>query len=187
MNRRSAIALLGSLGLLAVSALYWPKRWRYIIIHHSGGAHGDIELLRRVHRERQPNDPMDEIPYHFLVGNGNGLQPGEVVETGRWRLQMWGAHVSDRNLDRNFRGIGICLIGDFERTQVPDMQFQAALVLTRSLMRRFRIPPERVTFHGKTPGEMTSCRGGTFKRAVSPSNFGSMISGRSRSISLVVR
>jgi N-acetylmuramoyl-L-alanine amidase len=162
MNRRSVIALLGSLGLLTVSALYWPKRWRYIVIHHSGGAYGDVELLRRVHRERQPNDPIDEIPYHFLIGNGNGLQLGEVVETGRWRLQMWGAHVSRRNRDRNFRGIGICLIGDFERTQVSDTQFQAALVLTRSLMRQFRIPLERVTFHGHTPGEMTSCPGKNF-------------------------
>jgi N-acetylmuramoyl-L-alanine amidase len=164
MNRRSAIALLGSLGLLAVSALYWPKRWRYIVIHHSGGAYGDVELLRRVHRERQPNDPIDEIPYHFLIGNGNGLRPGEVVETGRWRLQLWGAHVSGRSPDRNFRGIGICLIGDFEKTQVQDAQFQAATVLTRSLMRRYRIPPERVTFHGKTPGEMTSCPGRNFPR-----------------------
>ena len=162
MNRRSVLALLGSVGLFIVSALYWPKRWRYITIHHSGGTYGDVELLRRVHRERQPKDPIDEIPYHFLIGNGNGLRPGEVVETERWRLRIWGAHVSGRNLDRNFRGIGICLIGDFETAQVPDSQFQAAIALTRSLMHRFRIPPEHVTLHGKTPGEMTSCPGRNF-------------------------
>jgi N-acetylmuramoyl-L-alanine amidase len=165
MNRRSALALLGSAGLLIGSAFYWPTRWRYIVIHHSGGAYGDVDLLRRVHRERQPNDPIDEIPYHFLIGNGNGLPSGGVVETGRWRFRIWGAHVSRRNPDRNFRGIGICLIGDFERTQVPDSQFQAATVLTRRLMRRFRIPPERVTFHGRTPGEMTSCPGRNFPSA----------------------
>lgn len=162
MNRRNALALFGSAGLLIASALYWPKRWRYIVIHHSGGAYGDVDLLRRVHRERQPNDPINEIPYHFLIGNGNGLRLGEVVETERWRLHIWGAHVSGRNLDRNFRGIGICLIGDFERTQVPDSQLQAAVVLTRSLMSRFRISPGGVTFHGRTPGEMTSCPGRNF-------------------------
>jgi N-acetylmuramoyl-L-alanine amidase len=162
MNRHSALALFGSLGLLIVSALYWPTRWRYIVIHHSGGAYGDVDLLRRVHRERQPHDPIDEIPYHFLIGNGNGLRLGEVVETGRWRLRLWGAHVSGRNPDRNLRGIGICLIGDFERTPVPDVQIEAALTLTRSLMHRFQIPPGRVTFHGKTPGEMTSCPGRNF-------------------------
>lgn len=162
MNRRSALALLGSAGLFIISALYWPKRWRYIVIHHSGGAYGDIDLLRRVHRERQPNDSIDEIPYHFLIGNGNGLGLGELVETERWRLHLWGSHVSGRNLDRNLRGIGICLIGNFESTDVPEAQLQAALALTRRLMRRFHIPPERVTFHGRTPGEMTACPGRNF-------------------------
>lgn len=162
MNRRSVLALLGSGGVLLAAALYWSKRWRYITIHHSGGNYGDVELLRRVHRERQPRDRIDEIPYHFLIGNGNGLGLGEVVETGRWRNGLWGAHVSGRNMDRNMRGIGICLIGDFEKTQVPEVQLQAAITLTRSLMQRFHIRPADVTLHGKTPGEMTLCPGKNF-------------------------
>lgn len=172
MDRRSVLVLLGAIGLLILSVLWWRKRWRYIVIHHSAGAYGDVALLRRVHRERQPRDPVDEIPYHFLIGNGNGIGLGEVVETGRWRRRIWGAHVSGRNRNRNLRGIGICLIGDFERTQVPEAQLRAAIALTRSLMQRFRIPPERVTFHGKTPGERTSCPGrnfpsGQFMQAIS--------------------
>jgi N-acetylmuramoyl-L-alanine amidase len=162
MNRRTLLALLGLGGLLGAGAVYWTRRWRYITIHHSGGQRGDVELLRRVHRERQPRDPVDEIPYHFLVGNGNGLGLGEVVETGRWYLQTWGAHVSGRNMDRNIRGIGICLIGDFEATQVPEPQLQAVIALTRNLMQRFRIPAGHVTLHGKTPGEMTLCPGRNF-------------------------
>jgi N-acetylmuramoyl-L-alanine amidase len=162
MNRRTLLALLGMGGLLIAGAFHWKARWRYITIHHSAGGYGDIELLRRVHRERQPRDPVDEIPYHFLIGNGNGLPLADVVETGRWRVGLWGAHVSGRNLDRNFRGIGICLIGDFEKTQVPEAQFQAAAGLTRRLMREFRIRPENVTLHGKTPGEMTDCPGKNF-------------------------
>jgi N-acetylmuramoyl-L-alanine amidase len=162
MSRRALLAFLGSIALLIATAFYWTKRWRTITIHHSAGSYGDIDLLRRVHRQRQHRDPVDEIPYHFLIGNGNGLGLGEVVETGRWRLGIWGAHVSARNMDRNLRGIGICLIGDFETSQLPDPQFHAAVALTRSLMQRFRIPPERVTLHGKTPGEMTLCPGKNF-------------------------
>jgi len=65
-----------------------------------------------------------------------------------------------------------CLIGDFETAQVSGAQLQAAIALTRSLMQRFRIPPERVTLHGKTPGEKTSCPGrnfpsGSFMQALS--------------------
>ena len=35
-------------------------------------------MLRQVHRERQPNDPIDAIPYHFVIGNGRGMTDGEV-------------------------------------------------------------------------------------------------------------
>lgn len=164
MTRRSLVMLI--LMGIAASALpfYWAARWRYIVIHHSGGGTGDLELLRRVHRERQARDPIDEIPYHFVIGNGRGMGLGEVAATGRWRRRLWGAHLSGRNPDRNWRGIGICLIGDFEAGQVPDIQLEAAMALTRRLMARFGIPPENVTFHGGTPGEMTLCPGRHFPR-----------------------
>lgn len=164
MKRRTVLWLL-ALGVpLIMAPRYWTTRWRYITIHHSGGDYGDVELLRRVHRERQPRDPIDAIPYHFLIGNGNGLPLGEVVETERWRRRLWGAHLSARNLDRNFRGIGICLIGDFAKGDVPDLQYQAAVELTRGLMQRFGILPENVTFHGETPGESTLCPGKNFPK-----------------------
>ena len=164
MTRRRLLILI-LVGLAAgVLPFYWATRWRYIVIHHSGGSSGDLELLRRVHRERQARDPIDEIPYHFVIGNGKGMPLGEIAETGRWRRRLWGAHMSVRNTDRNLRGIGICLIGDFETGPVPEAQFQAALTLTRQLMARFRIPRENVTFHGGTPGEMTLCPGRNFPR-----------------------
>ena len=164
MNRRHLLALAGSGVVLAGAPVYWAARWRYITIHHSGGHFGDIELLRRVHRERQPNDPVDAIPYHFVIGNGNGLRLGEVVMTARWRFRVWGAHLSTGNIDRNFRGIGICLVGNFETAEVPEVQFQAAVSLSRDLMRRFSISHDRLTLHGHTPGETTLCPGRKFPR-----------------------
>ena len=164
VKRRNLLKLLGLGTLLAAAPFYWTGRWRYIVVHHSGGAYGDIELLKRVHRERQPQDPIDEIPYHFVIGNGNGMPLGEVAETGRWRKRLWGAHLSVRNIDRNFRGIGICLIGDYEKAQVPEAQLQAAILLTRDLMQRFGISSENVTLHGRTSGESTLCPGKNFPR-----------------------
>lgn len=162
MNRRHFLAF-SALGTLLVGApFYWTRRWRYIAIHHSAGAFGDIALLRRVHRERQPNDPVDEIPYHFVIGNGNGLGLGEVVATGRWRLGIWGAHLSAGNVDRNFRGIGVCLVGNFETAEVPEPQFQAAVSLTRDLVRQFRISPDKLASHGRIAGETTLCPGRHF-------------------------
>lgn len=164
MNRRRFITLSGLGILLAGIPVFWSSRWRYITIHHSGGTYGDIELLRRVHRERQANDPVDEVPYHFVIGNGQGLRLGEVVATGRWRLRIWGAHLSAANIDRNFRGIGICLIGNFETAGVPEAQYEAAVSLTRDLVCRFRISPDNLTLHGHTPGESTLCPGRNFPR-----------------------
>lgn len=162
MNRRNFLALSAAGALVAGAPVYWPRRWRYIAIHHSGSSIGDIALLRRVHRERQPKDPVDEIPYHFVIGNGNGLGLGEVVATDRWHLGLWGAHLSASNMDRNFRGIGVCLIGNFEAAEVSELQFQAAVSLTRGLVQRYGISPDRLAPHGRIAGESTLCPGRHF-------------------------
>jgi N-acetyl-anhydromuramyl-L-alanine amidase AmpD len=113
---------------------YWGQRWKYIAIHHSAGNYGNVPFLQRVHRERQPSDPVDAIPYHFIIGNGNGMRMGEIASSWRKKHDIWGAHVSKRNRDWNMRGIGICLIGNFENHPVPDPQYTALVTLTRSLM-----------------------------------------------------
>lgn len=162
MKRRHFI-MAGLSGLaLAGLPFYWVSRWNGITIHHSAGGFGNLEHLRQVHRDRQPNDPINEIPYHFLVGNGNGLGLGEVVASERWRLKLWGAHLSGKNLDGNFRSIGICLIGNFETSQLHETQYTATVSLCRDLMDQFNIPADRVALHGKTPGEMTLCPGKNF-------------------------
>ncbi len=158
MKRR--VFLLGG-ALAALAAIYWwPRRWRYIVVHHSGGDTGDMDLLERVHRARQPNDPIDIIPYHFVVGNGRGMEMGQVVPSDRWTRGLWGAHV--RGAKRNVSGIGICLIGNFESGEVPEGQYRALIGLVRSLMAEQGIRASNVSLHGKTPGEQTLCPGRNF-------------------------
>lgn len=159
------------LGAVGLGGVLWPTRWRYIVIHHSAGAFGDIEFLQRVHRQRQPGDPIDAIPYHYVVGNGNGLGVGEVASDWRQSLNLWGAHVSTRNRTRNLFGIGICLVGNLEETPIPDGQFQALVGLTRQLMDRYEIPLWNVQGHGMIHGETTKCPGrhfpmGEFRQAL---------------------
>lgn len=142
--------------------MYWKQRWRYIVIHHSASTHGDIEFLQRVHRERQAGDPIDAIPYHYVIGNGNGLAMGEIASDWRQQWDIWGAHVSGNNSARNYLGIGICLIGNFERHEVPEEQFQALVRLTRTLMGRYDIRPDNVNGHGLIEGEASKCPGRHF-------------------------
>ena len=98
----------------------------------------------------------------MLSGNGNGLGMGEVVSDWRTDYDLWGAHVTLRNLDRNFRGIGICLIGNFETKPVPEEQYQSLLQLTKRLMAEYHIPVDNVTGHGTVEGEHTKCPGKNF-------------------------
>ena len=154
----SSIVLTG----IGAGALYWPARWKHIVIHHSGGNYGNIEFLQKVHRERQPRDPIDAIPYHYIIGNGNGMKEGEIASDWRKNYSIWGTHLSSRNTYKNFTGIGICLIGNFEETTVPKKQFDAVVSLTKSLMHEYAIPVSNVNGHGYIEGERTKCPGKRF-------------------------
>lgn len=148
--------------MAGLGAVYWPNRWRYIVIHHTAGNYATIEFLQQVHRERQAGDPVDAIPYHYVIGNGNGLGMGEIASDWRRDLNLWGTHVSENNVSRNFFGIGVCLVGNFEQATVPAPQLDALVTLTKSLMDRYDIPPENVAGHGLIDGENTKCPGQNF-------------------------
>ena len=87
---------------------------------------------------------------------------GKVVETDRAKAHLWGAHVSRRK--RNVFALGICLVGNFDETTVPDEQLASAISLTRSLMSKYGIPAENVTLHGETEGESSRCPGKNFPK-----------------------
>lgn len=131
-------------------------------MHHSAGNFGTIEFLQEVHRDRQAGDPIDAIPYHYVIGNGNGLGLGEIASDWRREMNIWGTHVSANNITRNFFGLGICLIGNLEETDLPAPQFAALVSLTKALMSRYGIPAANVDLHGKIQGESTKCPGGKF-------------------------
>ena len=164
MNRRNFLiktAIFGS--ALLGGVYYWPNRWRYIVIHHSAGSYGNIEFLQRVHKERtKGTDLVEAIAYHYVIGNGNGMNMGEVASDKRMKYNLWGSHVSARNMDRNLRGIGICLIGNFELRPIPTKQYAALVQLTKQLMKEYHIPPQNVVGHGKLTGEYTLCPGKYF-------------------------
>ena len=163
MNRRKFLirssVLLGAFG---AAGFYWANRWEYIVVHHSAGNFGNIEFLQKVHRQRQAGDPIDAIPYHFIIGNGNGLGMGEVASDLRNDFKLWGMNVSGNNADRNFRGLGVCIIGNYEKKAVPDKQYRALVSLVRTLMSKYNISANNVSGHGHTKGGSTKCPGKYF-------------------------
>ncbi len=150
--------------LLTLSFFYWTRRWNYIVIHHSAGRYGNIEHLQKVHRERQPKDPIDAIAYHYIIGNGHGLEDGAVDHDFRKAYDIWGGHVRSVNFDRNFRGIGICIIGNLDEEEMTSAQFDKLVALTKELMSKYGIEKENVLFHGEIKNEQTACPGKNFPK-----------------------
>lgn len=136
-----------------------PRQWRYIVIHHSGTPVGNAAIFDRYHRNRRMKNGL---AYHFVIGNGKGSGDGEIEVGGRWTRQLQGGHCSSRTM--NEVGIGICLVGDFEKSYPTRKQTENLTVLVRYLMRRYEIPKRRVIGHRDVGGD-TKCPGRNFSLA----------------------
>jgi N-acetyl-anhydromuramyl-L-alanine amidase AmpD len=156
------ILLIAILIMVVLTVQYWNNRWDYIVIHHSAGDYGNIEHLQDIHDQRQSKEPIHAISYHYIIGNGNGMEDGKVESDIRKKYNLWGVHVSGNNRDRNFKGIGICLIGNLENKEMTPKQYESLLLLTKDLMGKYNIPIDHVGFHGKIEGESTKCPGKKF-------------------------
>ena len=146
------------------------SEWLYIVLHHSATESGSVAAIHAEHRSRRDGagNPWLGIGYHFVIGNGNGMADGEVAATFRWNEQIHGAHSGHAVF--NARGIGVCLIGNFDRSRPTERQLSAVKRLTRVLAKRHRIIPDRVVGHSDV--RATSCPGTHFpmdevRRAIS--------------------
>ena len=155
-------SVLGVLGLLGCTTLWRRRRWGAIIVHHSAGDYGNVAFLDKVHRQRQPYDPIDSMAYHLVIGNGNGMPLGAVDCGLRWHHRLWGSHVSAANSRFNLKGIGICLIGNYHDKPVPAAQYRALTVLVRRLAADYDIRIGNVYPHRHLEGEHTVCPGKYF-------------------------
>jgi len=129
------------------------NNWSWIIIHHSDSDYGSAAIIDKWHRDRG----FDELGYHFVIGNGTNSGDGQIEVGPRWVKQKWGAH--DNALDNRFNtnGIGICLVGDFNKTRPTAKQRRSLMRLVAYLMRTYHVPPDRVLGHGET--KVTQCPG----------------------------
>lgn len=147
------------------------RRWRTIIVHHSGQSTGNMAMIDKYHREV---NGWDGIGYDFVIGNGRDSGDGQVEVTFRWRKQIAGAHCGGTPNNRaNEFGVGICLIGDFTKTRPTYRQTQSLKKLVRFLQKRYKIPASRIYGHSSTPGYTrgSMCPGrffpmGAFKRSL---------------------
>jgi len=133
-----------------------PKPWRYIVIHHSATASGNAATFHKAHLA----NGWDGLGYHFVIGNGTSSGDG-VVEVGyRWRDQKTGAHTGKTpNNAYNEYGIGICLVGNFNKNMPSQAQLASLNRLVCYLQDQYNIPPSRVVGHREAPNAATECPG----------------------------
>ena len=135
-----------------------PRPWRWIVIHHSASDTGSAAAFDTFHRETRL---WDELGYHFVIGNGTGSRDGLVEVGSRWPKQKWGAHcrVGDDEEYNDF-GIGICLVGDFEKHRPTAAQMASLARLVDYLTAKYHIDDAHIIGHG-TVGQ-TKCPGRFF-------------------------
>jgi N-acetyl-anhydromuramyl-L-alanine amidase AmpD len=136
--------------------------WKYIVIHHSATEAGSVNAFHKFHTQQG----YGGVAYHFVIGNGNGMPDGEIQPTFRWEQQMAGTHVSVNSWDHNVFGIGICLVGNLEKSPPTPAQHRALQNLIQRLQKTYHIRNDNVVGHrhvlyddasGRT--EQTACPG----------------------------
>ena len=116
-------------------------------------------MLSTALRKDAQGNPWLGIGYHFVIGNGRGMEDGQVEPTFRWKQQLAGAHAGQRR--HNESGIGICLIGNFDEAPPTAKQLSALKELLAGAQHtiRNRPPASRATCglqHHTMPGQPVS-------------------------------
>ncbi len=143
------------------------RKWHGIVIHHSAVAYGDAAHENKYHKSLG----WDGLGYHFVVNNGvykngYGRRDGRVEVGHRWRKQETGSHCrpdGDHENYYNKHTIGICLIGNFEKTRPTSRQMKSLVELVSFLQKRYNIPKSRIKAHSDI--KATKCPGRNFSMA----------------------
>jgi LysM repeat protein len=136
-------------------------KWQRIVVHHSAIKYGNVEKYDAAHRRR---GMQNGLAYHFLIGNGIDSGDGEIEIGPRWQKQQLGGHVKNHLINQT--AIGICLIGNFEKTHPSKKQLAAFTQLMDWLQGVALGKKVHFAGHRELKGEQTVCPGKHFPLAL---------------------
>ncbi|HZI32783.1 MAG TPA: LysM peptidoglycan-binding domain-containing protein [Candidatus Binatia bacterium] len=151
-------SLPSSIGSAIRNAPVAAGRWKYIVVHHSGVDEGTVKGMDRYHRDVRHME--NGLAYHFVIGNGHGMGDGEIAVGNRWKKQLDGGHL--RSLEQDKIALGICLVGNFDKSYPTAAQMKSLNALVRALMERCDIPADHVKTHQQINIIGTRCPGSHF-------------------------
>lgn len=131
--------------------------WKYIVGHHSGIEFGNAKIYDRNHRRRGMENGL---AYHFVIGNGRDSGEGEVEIGPRWKKQLRGGHV--RSAKVNESGIGICVVGNFQKRRPSEKQMAAFTALVDHLDSKLIRNRWKFMVHREVDRNHTVCPGRHF-------------------------
>ena len=111
-----------------------PGKWKYVFIHHSHSAGGNAITL---------GESSGGVGDHFVIGNGDGCEDGEIQISQRWNQQVSALPPTGAN-KINSDCISICRVGDFDSTVPTPTQLRRLGQLVGVLQDRLHIEPANV-------------------------------------------
>ena len=133
-------------------------KWRFIVVHHSATPNGTVAGMDAYHRKKRHME--NGLAYHFVIGNGRGMPDGQIAIGSRWKRQIKGGHLASPAL--NEKSIGICLVGNFNKTRPTSKQMQSLNALVSYLVQRCRPGSHAVKLHKQINTRPTECPGRLF-------------------------
>jgi LysM repeat protein len=135
-----------------------PGRWQYIVVHHSGVDTGTVKGMDHYHRDVRHME--NGLAYDFVIGNGSGMEDGEIAVSRRWTLQLDGGHLASEA--QNKIALGICLVGNFDEHPPTRKEMESLRALVVALMARCNLTPSAVRTHQQINIVHTRCPGTKF-------------------------
>lgn len=130
----------------------------YIVLHHTAIPFlgPQFDRVNEYHKSRGfPTSSLGYyVGYHYFIG---------VDGTVRAARAEWETGAHDNAMLMNYRGIGICLAGDFSGEARPtEAQLRSLKALLTDVKARNQIPDSRVLLHRET--KYTECPGVDYRK-----------------------
>ena len=130
-------------------------KWKLVVAHHSATERGNASIFDQAHRKR---GMQNGLAYHFVIGNGTDSKDGQIEIGTRWKEQLHGGHVKSEFV--NQIGIGICLVGNFEKNKPSQSQLKSLISLIDWL--QSSVVRRKLKFAGHKDIEQNLCPGKHF-------------------------
>jgi hypothetical protein len=127
-------------GLWAISE---KLRFNAIVIHHSASAVDNYQSIAEFHKNQRG---WRDAAYHLILSNGSTEIPlGFLEATSRYRYLS--PSVATKNRYYNLRAIHICVVGDYDKQEMPAGLKAALADALRQLQKKYWFADDQILFH----------------------------------------